>query len=218
MGGTSYDVCLVRGGEPRSAASGTGSTATSSGCRWSTCTRSARAAARSRAWRRARCASGRRAPADPGPICYGRGGTRPTVTDANLVLGYLNPEALCGGEFKLDAGGRARGDPRAGRPAARARRGRGGARHLPDRERQHGQRDPARLLRGGPRPARLPHGRVRRQRPGARAAAGRGARDPQLLVPKTSPAFSALGLLVADYVVDGSAPTSRRRAARRPSA
>ena len=30
----------------------------------------------------------------PGPICYGRGGTRPTITDANLVLGRLNPEAL----------------------------------------------------------------------------------------------------------------------------
>ena len=32
--------------------------------------------------------------ADPGPICYGRGGTRPTITDANLLLGRLNPEAL----------------------------------------------------------------------------------------------------------------------------
>ncbi|MBW2270137.1 MAG: hydantoinase/oxoprolinase family protein [Deltaproteobacteria bacterium] len=35
--------------------------------------------------------------AEPGPACYGRGGTEPTVTDANLVLGYLNPEALAGG-------------------------------------------------------------------------------------------------------------------------
>ncbi len=32
--------------------------------------------------------------ADPGPICYGRGGRRPTITDANLLLGRLNPEAL----------------------------------------------------------------------------------------------------------------------------
>jgi N-methylhydantoinase A len=30
----------------------------------------------------------------PGPICYGRGGTRPTITDANLVLGRLDPERL----------------------------------------------------------------------------------------------------------------------------
>lgn len=35
--------------------------------------------------------------ARPGPACYGAGGTEPTVTDANMVLGYLNPEALAGG-------------------------------------------------------------------------------------------------------------------------
>ncbi|NNL85519.1 MAG: hydantoinase/oxoprolinase family protein, partial [Myxococcales bacterium] len=40
--------------------------------------------------------------AQPGPACYGRGGTLPTVTDANLVLGYLNPEALLGGRMSLD--------------------------------------------------------------------------------------------------------------------
>ena len=39
----------------------------------------------------------------PGPACYGRGGTRPTVTDANLVLGRLNPKFLLGGELKLHA-------------------------------------------------------------------------------------------------------------------
>ncbi|KAK5114575.1 hypothetical protein LTR85_010152 [Meristemomyces frigidus] len=39
--------------------------------------------------------------ASPGPACYGRGGTQATVTDANLVLGYL-PETLLGGDFKLD--------------------------------------------------------------------------------------------------------------------
>jgi N-methylhydantoinase A len=38
----------------------------------------------------------------PGPICYGRGGTRPTVTDANLVLGYLNPGSFLGGGMNLD--------------------------------------------------------------------------------------------------------------------
>ena len=41
--------------------------------------------------------------ADPGPAAYGRGGTRATVTDANLVLGRLNPEYFLGGEFALDA-------------------------------------------------------------------------------------------------------------------
>ena len=49
----------------------------------------------------------RSAGADPGPVCYDRGGTRPTVTDANLLLGYLNEEALVGGELRLN-GGKAR--------------------------------------------------------------------------------------------------------------
>lgn len=38
----------------------------------------------------------------PGPACYGLGGDRPTVTDANLVLGYLNPSNFLGGKMKLD--------------------------------------------------------------------------------------------------------------------
>ncbi len=41
--------------------------------------------------------------AAPGPACYRLGGERPTVTDANVVLGYLNPAYLCGGELALDA-------------------------------------------------------------------------------------------------------------------
>jgi len=40
--------------------------------------------------------------ADPGPACYQRGGTAATVTDANVVLGYLNPEYLVGGALKID--------------------------------------------------------------------------------------------------------------------
>ncbi len=40
--------------------------------------------------------------ADPGPACYARGGTAPTVTDANLVLGYLTPERFAGGSMTLD--------------------------------------------------------------------------------------------------------------------
>jgi N-methylhydantoinase A len=40
--------------------------------------------------------------ADPGPACYGRGGDSPTITDANLVLGRLNPDYFLGGELKLD--------------------------------------------------------------------------------------------------------------------
>jgi len=42
--------------------------------------------------------------ADPGPACYGRGGTQPTVTDANLFLGRMDPEYFLGGEMTLDVG------------------------------------------------------------------------------------------------------------------
>ena len=41
--------------------------------------------------------------ASPGPACYGAGGTEATVTDANVVLGYLNPTALAGGSVPIDA-------------------------------------------------------------------------------------------------------------------
>jgi N-methylhydantoinase A len=40
--------------------------------------------------------------ADPGPACYGRGGTRPTVTDAALALGYVDPDRFLGGAMTLD--------------------------------------------------------------------------------------------------------------------
>src|SRR5262245_55891801 len=40
--------------------------------------------------------------ADPGPACYGLGGKEPTVTDANLLLGYLDPEFFLGGRMRLD--------------------------------------------------------------------------------------------------------------------
>ena len=40
--------------------------------------------------------------ADPGPACYGKGGKEPTITDANLVLGRLNPHYFLGGEIELD--------------------------------------------------------------------------------------------------------------------
>ncbi len=41
---------------------------------------------------------------EPGPACYGRGGDEPTVTDADLVLGYLDPDFFLGGKMRLDRG------------------------------------------------------------------------------------------------------------------
>ena len=93
--------CATAG--PRSRPTGTGATATTSGCRWSTCRASARAAARSPACARARCSSVPSRPARrPGPACYGRGGTRPSVTDADAVLGYLPVDGFAGGRMHLD--------------------------------------------------------------------------------------------------------------------
>ncbi|PPR60169.1 MAG: Acetophenone carboxylase gamma subunit [Alphaproteobacteria bacterium MarineAlpha4_Bin2] len=44
----------------------------------------------------------RSAGSEPGPVCYGRGGKEPTVTDADLLLGYLNPEYFAGGSMNID--------------------------------------------------------------------------------------------------------------------
>jgi N-methylhydantoinase A len=40
--------------------------------------------------------------ADPGPVCYGRGGDEPTVTDANVVLGYMNPDVIAGSALHIN--------------------------------------------------------------------------------------------------------------------
>src|SRR5262249_56742428 len=45
----------------------------------------------------------RSAGAEPGPACYGRGGTEPTVTDAQVVLGRLDVDKMLGGDLPLDA-------------------------------------------------------------------------------------------------------------------
>jgi len=47
--------------------------------------------------------------AEPGPICYMRGGSKPTITDANLLLGRLSPTSLLGGEMSLDIDSARRG-------------------------------------------------------------------------------------------------------------
>ena len=105
MGGTSYDVSLIRGGKP---------TVTTQ--RWVSRYRAAvpmldihtiGAGGGSIAWvdpGGALQVGPRSAGADPGPACYGRGGREPTVTDANLLLGFLDPETFLGGEMKLDRG------------------------------------------------------------------------------------------------------------------
>ena len=104
MGGTSFDVCLIRDGEP--------DTKDTIEVEWGIPARtqsidihSIGAGGGSIAWFDAGGAlrvGPQSAGSDPGPACYGQGGTRPTVTDANLILGILNPEGLLGGRLRLD--------------------------------------------------------------------------------------------------------------------
>jgi N-methylhydantoinase A len=54
--------------------------------------------------------------ADPGPVCYGQGGMQPTVTDADLALGYLDANYFLGGRMKLDLDGTKKALARLGKP------------------------------------------------------------------------------------------------------
>jgi N-methylhydantoinase A len=108
MGGTSTDVCLIRGGEAgRSAEREAGGLP----LRLPTVDlQTVGAGGGSIVWRDAGGAlrvGVESAGADPGPACYGRGGTRPTVTDANLLLGRLPPRLAGGLELDQAAAERA---------------------------------------------------------------------------------------------------------------
>jgi N-methylhydantoinase A len=103
MGGTSCDVCVVDGGAVQERSSG--EVAGRPLALPMLAVHTVGAGGGSIAWRDAGGAlrvGPRSAGADPGPACYGRGGTEPTVTDANLVLGYLSADAPLGGGVKLD--------------------------------------------------------------------------------------------------------------------
>ena len=103
MGGTSCDVCVVDGGSVQERSSG--EIAGRPLALPMLAVHTVGAGGGSIAWRDGGGAlrvGARSAGADPGPACYGRGGTEPTVTDANLVLGYLPSDAPLGGGVELD--------------------------------------------------------------------------------------------------------------------
>jgi len=103
MGGTSADVCVIDGGAVRERSSGV--LAGRPIALPMLDVHTVGAGGGSIAWRDAGGAlrvGPRSAGADPGPACYGRGGTEPTVTDANLVLGYLSPDHDLAGGVALD--------------------------------------------------------------------------------------------------------------------
>ena len=148
-------------------------------CRRSTSTPSAPAAARSRGWTRAgSCTSAPRARApSPAPPATARAAPRATVTDANLVLGFLDPGNFLGGRIALDAAA-ARARRRAGGDAARHDALARGGRHRPGRQHQHGGRDQDRLGAPRRRPASVRAGGLRRRRGPARHRGRAAPRDP----------------------------------------
>jgi N-methylhydantoinase A len=140
--------------------------------------------------------------AEPGPICYDRGGTAATVTDANLLLGYLNAEDFCGGTMQLrTAGVREAVAEQIGKPLG-----------LDAIEAAHGiyrlvNANMANAIRRisatrGVDPRRLTMVVYGGNGPVHATAQAEELGITTVLVPKTSPAFSALGLLLSDHVVD----------------
>ena len=103
LGGTSYDVCLVKDSQPA-----TGTEQWVSRYRIGTPmvdVHTVGAGGGSIAWiddGGALRVGPQSAGARPGPVCYGRGGTEPTVTDVDLMMGYLSPDYFLGGRMKLD--------------------------------------------------------------------------------------------------------------------
>lgn len=106
MGGTSFDVCLIKDGQPCTALE------TAVGGVYHLKlplidVHTIGAGGGSIAWldkMNVLHVGPQSAGADPGPACYGKGGTEPTSTDADLLLGYLNPEYFLGGEMSVDIG------------------------------------------------------------------------------------------------------------------
>jgi N-methylhydantoinase A len=204
MGGTSYDVCLIRDGRPELRAD------------WN--------------WRHRYCialpmvdiasigAGGgsiarvedgilhvgpESAGSQPGPVCYGRGGTRPAVTDADLVLGRLDAGAFWGGRLQLDEAGARRALEAVGAPVGLDAEATAAAvvalvdAHMTDAVRRV-------LSLAGADPRRLDlvafggMGAVH----ATTQAAALGMR--RVLIPRAASGFSALGLLTADHVVDAT--------------
>jgi N-methylhydantoinase A len=139
--------------------------------------------------------------ADPGPVCYGQGGTQPTLTDANLLLGRLDPGYFLGGKMRL------RPDLALARTAEMAARlgletldlahavvdianeNMANAIRMVSIERGHDPRRFALVAFGGAGPL---HG----------AAIARKLDIPTVVIPPFPGAFSAVGLLMADLRVD----------------
>jgi N-methylhydantoinase A len=140
--------------------------------------------------------------ADPGPACYGRGGTEPTVTDADLLLGYLDPGFFLGGRLKLDVAAAERaiqsriGDS-LGLTAVRAA---WGIHQLVN----EGMASAARVhaIERGKDPRSLPLFAFGGAGPGHAFGVGRILHSPRMLVPFGAGVTSAIGFLTAPLAFD----------------
>jgi N-methylhydantoinase A len=152
----------------------------------------------------------RSAGADPGPVCYRGGGAEPTVTDANVVLGRLNPRYFLGGEIGLDVASARRAiEERCAEPlgldvveAANgiieiANAAMVNALHLISVQRGYDPRDFVLVAFGGAGPVHA-------------NALARDAEMPTLLVPPSPGIFSATGMLATDLKRDASTTLMRR--------
>jgi N-methylhydantoinase A len=142
--------------------------------------------------------------ASPGPACYGVGGTAPTVTDADVVLGYLDPEALLGGALRIDLAAAERAlDTAIARPlgmtapeaAARivevVNSNMAQALRIVSIERGHDPQEFSLIAFGGAGPV---HG----------VSLAEELQIPEVIVPPAPGAFSALGLVASDLKRDYS--------------
>ena len=203
MGGTSFDICLVRNGEPE----------ISTDWNWRyryyiglpmvdvQCV-GAGGGSIARVQGGALLVGPESAGSSPGPVCYSRGGTEPTVTDADVVLGFLPIEQFAGGRMTLDvdaaaaAIARAVGDPLGLELHAAAH----GIERIVNANMANATRRV--LASSGVDPRGL----------ALIAYGGNGALHAwaiaaeldisRVLIPRAAPAFSALGLLVSDHKVD----------------
>src|SRR5215469_6501858 len=145
----------------------------------------------------------RSAGADPGPAAYGRGGTEPTVSDADIVLGYLDRQALLGGELRIDMMAAETAIRRVAAPlglavpdaAARIIEIVNGnmaeALRIVSIERGHDPREFALIVFGGAGPVHA-------------AALAAELLIPEIIVPPVPGAFSALGVVASDLKRDYS--------------
>jgi N-methylhydantoinase A len=143
----------------------------------------------------------------PGPACYGNGGSEPTVTDANLVLGRLNPDRFLGGELKLNTAAARKAVQNIGRPLGYS--GADGMTRMAD-----GIISLATVIMAGAiKTISIEHGRDPREfvlfcygggGPLHASALARELSIPTVIIPPEPGNFSAVGMLLADARLDVS--------------